>query len=63
MELAPLARIIVRYLVGAIIGTAGADAILGDPDLMHYVTIGLSAAVGVGTEYAYALARKRGWAT
>jgi hypothetical protein len=63
MDLAPLARIAVRYLVGAIIGTAGADAIVNDADLMHYITIGLSALVGVATEYVYALARKRGWAT
>lgn len=63
MQLAPLARIVVRYVVGTVIGASGADIILSDPDLMHFITIGLSAGIGVLTEVVYAQARKRGWAT
>jgi hypothetical protein len=63
MNMAPLARIIVRYVVGTALGTTTADAILGNPDIMTVVIMGVSAAVGAATEYAYAMAKKKGWAT
>ena len=63
MALAPLARIAVRYVVGFVAGPTAVAVVLGDPDLMHYVTLGLTVAVGAATEIVYALARRRGWAT
>ena len=56
---APVARIVLRYLVGAVIGAAQADALVGDPDVVTAVALGIGAAV----EAAYAIAKRRGWAT
>lgn len=56
---APVARIVLRYLVGAVIGAAQADALVGDPDVVTAVALGIGAAV----EAAYAFAKRRGWAT
>lgn len=56
---APIARILLRYLVGAVIGAAQADVLAGDPDVVTAV----AAAVGVAVEAAYAFAKKRGWTT
>ena len=60
MKYAPIARIILRYLVGA--GLAGSvmagDRLAADPDLVLY----LSLAIGAAVETAYAFAVKRGWA-
>lgn len=62
MNYAPIARIIIRYVVGAVFGDSVAETILGDPDLMTYATLALSFAVGAATEFAYAQAVKHGWA-
>lgn len=61
MNLAPLARIVLRYLIGAgILGsqTMG-DQLAADPDLILYVSLFLAAVV----EFGYGLAKKKGWAT
>ncbi|MGB1215925.1 MAG: hypothetical protein ACPG4X_21340 [Pikeienuella sp.] len=58
MNYAPIARIIMRYIVGAILGTETGDILAGDPDVIAFVALGL----GVATETAYAIAVKRGWA-
>ena len=61
MTYAPLARIILRYIAGA--GIMGSQALgnqlASDPDLVLYLSLGLAAAV----EAAYALAKRKGWAT
>lgn len=61
MDYAPIARIILRYLIGA--GIAGStqigDYLAADPDLVLYVSLGLGAAV----EGVYAFAKRKGWAT
>jgi hypothetical protein len=61
MNYAPLARIVLRYLVGA--GVMGSsqigDALAADPDLVLYVSLGIGAAVEAG----YAIAKRKGWAT
>lgn len=61
MNYGPLARIILRYVVGA--GLAGSqtigDQLAADPDLVFYVSLGAGAVV----EGAYALAKRKGWAT
>jgi hypothetical protein len=58
MHYAPIARIIVRYTVGAVLGADAASIVEGDPDLMSFAALGIGAAV----EAMYALAVRRGWA-
>lgn len=62
------ARIVLRYAAGALVayGMAGpdfVDATLADPELVQAVTIGLGALFAALTEWAYAIAKKRGWTT
>ena len=59
MSYAPIARIILRYVIGGIIGTAQGDMLAGDPDLVTAVALG----IGVCVEGAYAFAVKKKWAT
>lgn len=60
-DFAPLARIVLRYVIGAAL--MGSDEIgaqfAADPDLVLAVAI----AIGAAVEAAYAIAKKRGWAT
>lgn len=55
------ARIILRYLVGA--AFAGSpligEQLATDPDIVMVV----SAAIGVAVEWAYVMAKRRGWVT
>lgn len=67
MDLAPLARIIVRYGAGALVarGLLSADSggqLAVDPDVISYVDLGLGLALAGVTEFYYWLARKFGWA-
>lgn len=59
MDFAPIARIILRYIIGGVIGAAQGDMLAADPDVVTVVALGLGAAV----EVAYAAAKKKGWAT
>jgi hypothetical protein len=59
MNYAPIARIILRYAVGAIVGASQAELLIGDPDVVALVALSTGAAV----EAAYVLAKRRGWAT
>lgn len=56
-----IARILLRYVVG--MGIAGSaiigDQLATDPDIVMAV----SAAIGVCVEWAYVIAKRRGWAT
>ena len=54
---APIARIIIRYIVGIVIGADAASILEGDPDIIAVV----AGAIGVLTEVVYALAVKKGW--
>lgn len=56
---APIARILLRYGVGLVLGMKAGDLLAGDPDIVLIVAAG----VGVATEAAYAYAKKKGWAT
>lgn len=58
MTWAPIARIIIRYIVGLVIGMDAADTLAGDPDV---VTVA-AAVIGLLVEAIYALAVKYGWA-
>lgn len=59
MTYAPAARILLRYLVGAVIGAAQADALAADPDVITVV----AALIGGAVEFVYIAAKRRGWAT
>lgn len=57
----PIARIIARYLIGALVayGVFGADdAAIIEPDLVLLI----GAALGAAIEAAYAVAKRKGWA-
>ncbi len=58
MNYAPLAPIIIRYIVGVVIGLDAANVLAGDPDLVSVLALVVSAVV----ETLYTLAVKRGWA-
>ena len=61
MNYAPIARIVLRYVVGA--GLLGSsvigDQLAADPDIVFFASLALGAAV----EGGYALAKRKGWAT
>ena len=59
MTYAPIARIVLRYLVGALVGMDAGNILAADPDIVTYAALG----IGVAVEAVYAFARKRGWAT
>lgn len=59
MEYAPIARIIIRYAVGIVIGADSADVLAANPDLITLVAAG----VAVVVEGFYAWAKKKGWPT
>jgi hypothetical protein len=59
MMYAPIARILIRYGVGVVLGADAASIMAGDPDLVSVV----AAVIGVATEAVYAYAKKKGWAT
>ena len=61
MNYAPIARIVLRYVVGA--GLLGSsvigDQLAADPDIVFFASLALGAMVEAG----YALAKRKGWAT
>lgn len=56
---APLARIVLRYIVGGVVGMEAGAVLAGDPDVVFYVAL----AIGALVEVVYAYAKRRGWAT
>ena len=59
MNYAPIARIILRYGAGAVVGLAQGDMLAGDPDIVSTLALALGASV----EGAYAWAKKTGGTT
>lgn len=59
MDFAPLARIVLRYAVGGIVGMDAGALLARDPDVVTVVALG----IGLVVELAYGIAKKRGWAT
>lgn len=51
------ARIVLRYGVGLVLGMHAGNALAGDPDIVMFAAAG----IGAGTEYAYRLAKRKGW--
>lgn len=52
-----IARIFLRYGVGLVIGMKAGEALAGDPDVVLIIAAG----IGATTEYAYRLAKRKGW--
>jgi hypothetical protein len=59
MDYAPLARIVLRYIVGGVVGMETGGLLAGDADVVLWLALGIGAAV----EAAYAYAKRKGWAT
>lgn len=64
MTYAPVARIVLRYAVGAavmygLIGAETGEYLVVDPDL----TLIVGTVIGAVVEAVYAYAKKKGWAT
>lgn len=59
MDYAPIARIIIRYLVGAAVGMDTGGILAADPDVVTFVALGL----GLAVEMIYGIAKRYGWAT
>ena len=61
MDYAPWARIILRYVLGAVFMGSGevGDMLAADPDLVAALSVGL----GVAVEAAYVYAKRKGWTT
>lgn len=59
MDFGPLARIVMRYGVGYVIGSETGEALAMDPELVNMLALGIAALV----EMFYVFAKKKGWAT
>lgn len=59
MDLAPIARIILRYGIGYLAGSGAGEALALDPDAVLVLSLALGAAV----EAIYAIAKRKGWST
>lgn len=59
MDFLPIARIVLRYGVGYVLGAELGEALALDPDVVLTVAIGIAAAIEVG----YSIAKRRGGAT
>lgn len=63
-----LARILLRYIAGALVakGVLSDDlgaSLSGDADILSAVSLGLGAVIGAATEVGYWLAKRFGWST
>ena len=59
MDYAPIARILIRYAVGLIVGDDMAGILAADPDVITIAAV----AIGAVVEVVYAIAKRKGWAT
>ena len=59
MDYAPIARILIRYAVGLIVGDDMAGVLAADPDVITIAAV----AIGAVVEVLYAIAKRKGWAT
>lgn len=53
----PVARIIIRYGVGIILGANAAEIAVGNPDIVTVV----AGALGAANEAVYTVAKRKGW--
>ena len=66
--LGPISRIILRLLVGFLVGKAvfsaeDGNALTSDPEIAALIEMALASAIWAGTEGWYWLAKRLGWAT
>lgn len=66
--LGPISRIILRLLVGILVGKAifsaeDGNALSSDPEIAALIEMALAGAIWAGTEGWYWLAKRLGWAT
>lgn len=59
MNYAPIARIVIRYGVGAVVGLAQGQMLAADPDIVTIVAL----LIGASVELAYTVAKRKGWST
>ena len=59
MDYAPIARIVIRYAVGLIVGADTAGILAADPDVITMAAV----AIGGAVEVLYVMAKRKGWAT
>ena len=59
MDYAPIARIVIRYAVGLIVGDDMAGVLAADPDVVTIAAV----AIGAAVEVVYSVAKRKGWAT
>ena len=59
MDYAPIARIVIRYAVGLIVGADQAGILAADPDVVTIAAV----AIGAAVEVVYSVAKRKGWAT
>lgn len=60
MDWAPFARIVARYIIGALAVKLGGD-VWDDPELLNTVALALTGIAAAATETAYAYAKRKGW--
>lgn len=53
----PVARIIIRYGVGIVLGAHAAEIAVGNPDIVTVV----AGALGAANEAVYTVAKRKGW--
>jgi len=58
-----IARIVLRYVAGFVIGPAVGAALANDPDVVNLATIGVGIAIAALSEGWYWLAKRFGWST
>ncbi len=59
MDFGPIARIVLRYGIGYVVGSETGEVLALDPELVNMVAIAMAACV----EGFYAFAKRKGWAT
>jgi ABC-type uncharacterized transport system permease subunit len=62
MDWSPWARIVARYVIGALAAKFGGDVLTG-PELENVLALTITALAGAATEAVYAYAKRKGWAT
>lgn len=60
---AAIARIVLRYVAGFLIGPALGATLANDPDVLNIATLIVGVAVGALSEGWYILAKRFGWGT
>ena len=60
---APIARIILRYGVGAVAGWTVGDALASDMDIVDLLSAGIAGGAAIATEWWYRRAKATGGAT